>query len=157
MASHDVQRSTRVAARIEAELTALLQRGAVRDPRARDAVVSAVRVSADLSHARIYMRKLTAASEPEQVALVDGMERASGFLRRELARTLGLRRVPELAFFWDDTIDVALRMETILHELREEAPPGEDADDDDDDDENGGAHEAAGAAEAPGRPETAGG
>lgn len=117
MSQKGFRRADRVAERIRSELMDLLLRGSVRDPAAKDVVVSAVRVTDDLSIARIYVRVLDEIGPERQDAVVDALERASGFLRRELGQRLQLRHVPSLEFYWDDVVDSTLRIESILDEI----------------------------------------
>lgn len=121
MADKGFRRADRVAERIRAELMDLLLRGAVRDPAARDVVVSAVRVTDDLSIARVYVRVLEELGPEQQQQVVDALGRASGFVRRELGHRLQLRHVPSLEFFWDEVVDSGLRIESILDEIREDS------------------------------------
>lgn len=102
----------------------LLLRGGVRDPAAKDVVVSAVRMTDDLSIARVYVRVLEEIDSDRQEAVVDALDRASGFLRREIGQRLQLRHVPKLEFYWDDVVDSALRIESILDEIREDPNAG---------------------------------
>lgn len=118
------RRADRVAERIRSELMELLLRGSVRDPAARDVVVSAVRMTDDLSIARVYVRVLEEIGAERQEAVVEALRRASGFLRREIGQRLQLRHVPTLEFFWDDVVDSALRIESILDEIREDPDGG---------------------------------
>lgn len=116
------KRGDRIAERLRAELMNLLLRGAVRDPAVRDALVTTVRVSADLRHARVYVRLLDPmATETRQQALISGLARAAPFVRRELAPKLALKYQPELKFFWDDGLDDATRIEALLEEVRNES------------------------------------
>ncbi len=115
------RRADRVAERIRSELMDVLLRGGVREPAASDVVVSAVRVSDDLSIARVYVRVLEEVDADRQEQVVDALGRAGGFLRREVGQRLQLRHVPSLEFYWDDVVDSALRIETILDELRDES------------------------------------
>ena len=124
MAQKGFRRADRVAERIRSELMGLLLRGSVRDPAARDVVVSVVRMTDDLSIARVYVRVLEEIGPDQQNAVVDALSRASGFLRRELGPRLQLRHVPSLEFYWDDVVDSALRIESILEEIREEPGAG---------------------------------
>lgn len=119
--SRDDKRSTRVGESIRAELMNILLRGQIRDPGAKDVLVSAVRLSDDLRHARVYVRTLDEASEPRRRAVVDAMTRAAGFLRREIGQHLRLRHVPDLRFYWDDVVDTGLRMESLLSEISDES------------------------------------
>jgi ribosome-binding factor A len=121
MSQKGFRRADRVAERIRSELMDLLLRGSVRDPAAKDVVVSAVRVTDDLSIARVYVRVLEEIDADRQESVVEALRRASGFLRRELGHRLQLRHVPSLEFFWDDVVDSALRIESILDEISEES------------------------------------
>ncbi|HJL03452.1 MAG TPA: 30S ribosome-binding factor RbfA [Polyangiaceae bacterium LLY-WYZ-15_(1-7)] len=126
------RRADRVAERLRAELSELLLRGRVRDPGAKDVVVSAVRVTDDLSLARVYVRVLQEADARRKQRVVAALTRASGFLRRELAAKLKLRRAVDLEFFWDEQVDRVERLERIFDELSEErdaqdAPEEEEA------------------------------
>lgn len=102
----------------------LLLRGSVRDPIASQVVISAVRVTDDLSIARVYVRVLDEIGPDRQERVVAALERASGFLRRELGHRLQLRHVPALEFYWDDVVDSALRIESILDEIRDQTEDG---------------------------------
>ncbi|MBN1656664.1 MAG: 30S ribosome-binding factor RbfA [Deltaproteobacteria bacterium] len=115
------RRLTRVGERVRTELMQLLLRGSVRDPGVEGVFISDVRMSKDLRYARIYVR-LTGCqtSDHERLNTIRALTRASGFLRRELAPRLKLRNVPELKFVWDEQVDRALRIDTLLEEIRRE-------------------------------------
>lgn len=118
------KRADRVAERLRAELMDMLLRGDVRDPAVHDAFVTAVRLSDDLRHARIYVRQATGDADPaQQRALIRGLGRAASFIRRELSPRLQLKYLPELKFFWDDGVDRAARVEELLEDIREEGDP----------------------------------
>ena len=124
MAQKGFRRADRVSERIRSELMELLLRGGVRDPAAKDVVVSAVRMTDDLSIARVYVRVLEEIGSDRQEAVVEALGRASGFLRREIGQHLQLRHVPKLEFYWDEVVDSALRIESILDEIREDPDTG---------------------------------
>lgn len=117
------RRADRVAERLRTELMDLLLRGGLRDPNAQNVVVSAVRMTDDLSIARVYVRVLEEVGPDKQEAVVDALRRATGFLRREIGQRMQLRHVPTLEFFWDDVVDSALRIEAILDEIRDDTDP----------------------------------
>lgn len=121
MGASGTSREKRVAERIRADLMTLLLRGSIRDPELQGAIVSGVEVTSDLSLARVWMRAIEGdADVPRQKRLVRAMKRATGFIRRELGRTLQLRRVPELRFEWDSSADRAARVGELLEELATE-------------------------------------
>ena len=55
-----------------------------------------------------------------QAKVVAALNRASGFLRRELAARIELKHQPELRFFWDEGVDRAARIEELLSEIERE-------------------------------------
>ena len=124
MSQKGFKRADRVAERIRSELMELFLRGNLRDPAAKDVVVSAVRMTDDLSIARVYVRVLEEIDVEKQESVVAALERATGFLRRELGQRLQLRHVPSLQFYWDDVVDSALRIESILDEIGAEDTEG---------------------------------
>ena len=115
------RRADRVAERIKVELMDLLLRGELRDPRARDAYVTGVAVSDDLSHARVFVRALgDVEQQAEQQRVVAALNRASGYLRRALASRIELKHQPELKFMWDAGVEQAARIEQLLFEIQRE-------------------------------------
>jgi ribosome-binding factor A len=119
-------RPEKVASRIHEEVSDLLLRGDIHDPDARGVMVSSVRVTPDLSIAHIAVRVLEAApTEATQKRAVAAMRRATGFIRKTIAGGLQLRAMPMLQFHWDSGLDHAVRIETLLDEVRRERPEGE--------------------------------
>jgi ribosome-binding factor A len=113
------RRAERVAERIRVELMDLLVRGIVRDPSAADCFVTAVRVTDDLRTARVWVRMLRAEIGDEaRVQAVAALNRAAGFLRRELAPHLKLKHQPELRFVWDEGDEIVARIDALLAEDR---------------------------------------
>ena len=91
----------RINEEIQRELAALIP--TVKDPRVSGMIsVTAVETTPDLKFAKIYVSALDKGGE-EQV--LRGLKSASGYLRRELGRSLNLRYTPELTFVRDDSIN----------------------------------------------------
>ena len=111
-------RSQRVAGRLQAELMELVLRGGLRDPGLADGYFTRVQLSDDLRHARIYFRltRPSVSAKDREYALA-ALERAGGFLRKELGPKWQLQYMPELKFFWDDGLDRAARVEAVLAEI----------------------------------------
>jgi ribosome-binding factor A len=108
-------RAARVAARVRAELSDLILRGEVRDPAAKNAIVSSVDVTRDLSLVKVGLRSLDLEiPEAQRDRMVIAFKRAAGFLRARIGQALGLRQSPELRFAWDAGVDHAARVEALL-------------------------------------------
>jgi ribosome-binding factor A len=108
------KRIARLNEQLKRELSELIRRE-VRDPRIGPVSVTRVQVSADLSVARVFV--LLAGSEAARVASLNGLDAAAAFLRRTLGRMLRVRRVPELRFQEDRSLEHARRIESILDEV----------------------------------------
>jgi ribosome-binding factor A len=110
-------RPERIGDQIRVEITGMLSRQ-VHDPGIGFLTVTRVEVSADLQHARVYYTAL--GDEKARRESARALERASSFLRRQLAGRLRLRRAPELQFFYDESIEKHDRIERILIEIEQE-------------------------------------
>ena len=109
------RRSERTGKLIQREISALLERE-VNDPRLSKFVsVTEVALSPDLVHAKVYVSTL--ASEINKEDLLAGFNKASGFLRKELAAHLRLKQMPELSFHYDDSIERGARLLKLMAEL----------------------------------------
>ena len=107
----DFSRSNRVADQIQRELANLIQ-FEVKDPRVGMVTITAVDVTKEFENARIYYTVL--GDEATRKATEEGLTRAAGFLRRELAHRLKLRTTPSLQFLYDKSIDQAARMSELI-------------------------------------------
>ena len=110
-------RASRVGDQIRAELAELLVRE-VHDPGIGFLTIVHVKVSPDLLQARVFYTTLGDDKARRESAKALG--RATPFLRRQIGRRLQLKRVPELAFMFDDSIEKNDRIERILQELNTE-------------------------------------
>lgn len=119
----DGVRAPRVAEALRAELMNMLLAGAVHDPGVKDVVVSSVSITPDLRLAKVYVRLLSlAATDTEKKTVLRALERARGFLRRELGQRLKLRYAPDLRFYYDESIDRGAEMEALLREIKQSEP-----------------------------------
>jgi ribosome-binding factor A len=115
-------RTSRVGDQIRAELGDLLARE-VHDPGVGFLTVTRVTMTPDLQQARVYYTTLGDEGARRDTARALG--RATPFLRRQIGQRLRLRRVPELTFFFDESIEGADRIERILQDLSSERAKGE--------------------------------
>jgi len=107
--SHRIERINHL---IRQEISELL-RLHVKDPRLGGLIsVTDVETSPDLKTARIYISHF--GTEAEKIMIMNAIKTASGFFRKELAKSLRLRRVPEISFHWDDSIEHGAHMEELI-------------------------------------------
>ncbi|QBR83226.1 30S ribosome-binding factor RbfA [Legionella israelensis] len=106
------KRTDRVAGLIQRKLAQIIQQE-VKDPRLSGFVtVSAVKVSSDLGHAKVYF---TVLNEDKELA-TSILNSAASFLRTVLARSIKLRTVPQLHFVYDESIEYGKRLSRLIDE-----------------------------------------
>jgi ribosome-binding factor A len=107
------QRAQRVGEQVRRELAQML-RDEVKDPRVGRVTITAVEVSPDLSHAKIFVTHLAGREHADEA--VRALERTVGFLRRELSHRMQLYSVPQLHFAYDDSIESGMRLSQLIDE-----------------------------------------
>ena len=115
------RRLQRLNEQLKRELSELI-RTQVRDPRVGLVTVTAVDITSDLSLARVYVRILGDDAEVEEG--MAGLSAAAPFMRTALGQELSIRRIPELRFQHDQSMEHALRIERILADVLPEDEGG---------------------------------
>ena len=97
----------------------------LKDPRISSLLsIVKLNVSGDLSYATVYVSAIEGREAPE--SSVKGLKSAAGYLRREFGRRLSLRKVPELRFIADDSIERSANISKIINSLPEIKEGGEE-------------------------------
>jgi ribosome-binding factor A len=105
----DYARTDRIAEQIQRELAQLI-RLEIKDPRVRMVTITGVEVTRDYSHAKVFYTTLDGANK----ALQEGLERAAGFLRSQLAHAMKLRVIPQLHFVFDTSVERGTRLSQLI-------------------------------------------
>ena len=115
------RRTERINDLLREEISDLLRRE-VKDPRVGGLVtVTEVDVSPDLRQAKVYVSVL--GTDEEKTSTFRALAAASHFLQRELRKRLTIRRVPELSFVADDSIERGARILELLQRAQEGRAP----------------------------------
>lgn len=115
-------RLQRIADRVREELSELLLQG-IADPRLSGVYVTDVKIDRELAFADIYVSAVEGRERSKEV--LEGLEHASGYIRRELSQLVELRVFPRLRFHWDPTPEKAEAIERIIASLKNEAGRGQ--------------------------------
>ncbi|MEO8226492.1 MAG: 30S ribosome-binding factor RbfA [Gemmatimonadota bacterium] len=91
----------------------------ISDPRIGFTTVTRVEVTADLSHAKVFIA--VQGEEAERLRAMEGLRSAAGFLRTKVSKVLTTRSVPELHFELDRGLEHATRINELLEGLRRES------------------------------------
>ncbi|HEX7050243.1 MAG TPA: 30S ribosome-binding factor RbfA [Longimicrobiales bacterium] len=125
------RRMARLNEQLRREIAEILHRE-VKDPRVEGVVVTGAEAAPDLTTARVYVTLPGGATGGTEA--LDGLRAAAPFIRGELGRRLRVRRVPELRFLADRSLEHAMRIERLLDEALPErrgtgaAEPGDEED-----------------------------
>ena len=110
--SHRIERVNQL---IRQEISDLLRRE-IKDPRLSQFIaVTEVATSPDLRNAKVYISFIS--DEQQKQRALDALAGASNFFRKEMARTLRLRRIPELSFHWDNSIERGARIMNLIDDV----------------------------------------
>ena len=116
--AREFKRTDRIADQIQRDLAMLIQRE-IKDPRLGMVTVSYVKVSKDLGYADTYVTVMPLGNQdeakvtPESLAVLN---KAAGFLRKELARGIKLRVMPQLRFHFDESVDRGRRLHSLIEQ-----------------------------------------
>src|SRR4051812_23247462 len=109
--SESKPRHRRIEAEIQRVVSELVTRG-VKDPRVGSVTITEVKIAADMSSAKVFFTPFASKNPPDQV--LEGLTRASGFLRGEVGRRLSLRHAPRLEFEFDDSFEKAAKLTALI-------------------------------------------
>ena len=109
-------KNTRINMEVQRELSEII-RTEVKDPGLNDVMVTvvSVEVTPDLKYCKAYISVL--GSEEAAQGAMEGLKRAVGFIRKELARRVNLRNTPELKFILDQSIEYGVHMSKLIDDV----------------------------------------
>jgi ribosome-binding factor A len=114
--ARDYARSRRIGDEIQRSLSEIIRRD-LKDPRLQFLTITAVEVSRDLSHANIFVSPLDPDGDPAPI--LEALQSAAGFIRRQLGRSLTTRQTPQLHFSRDESIEEGSRMTNLIDSVVE--------------------------------------
>jgi len=111
----------RLGASFVEEISSIIQEE-IKDPDIKFVTITSCSISSDLSYAKVYFTCLN--DEKRDVILKD-LNRASGFIRKELCDRIEIRKMPEISFVYDESIEYGNKIEQILEEIKKDDINGE--------------------------------
>jgi ribosome-binding factor A len=117
------KRSEKVADLIQKEISEMLLR-TLKDPRIGFVTITRVAVSEDCRLAKVYFSVTGTLTERKRST--EGLNSAKGYVRKELGRRMRLKYTPEIMFQFDPSIEYAIHIGEVIHQLKQEREKGED-------------------------------
>ena len=112
-ANKGFSRKDRVAEQVRRELADLI-RTELKDPRVGMVSITGVEVTPDYAHAKVFFSSMTGSEQLAEVTT--GLEKASGFLRRELGKRIRIHTTPQLHFIFDASLERGADLSKLIQE-----------------------------------------
>lgn len=106
----------RIASMLEREISYILMME-VKNQDIKFVTVTGVKLSSDLSYAKVYV---TVLDDAKKDVTMKALKDASGFIRHELFDRVDIRHIPELEFVYDESIEYGKKIEDIIEDIHEE-------------------------------------
>jgi len=118
----EFSRSSRIGQLVMRELAQMIQHE-VSDPRVGLVTVSHVDVTSDMRYAKVFVTRLNGVGSDQEVEeCLEGLKRAAGYLRRNLAGRVELRNIPELRFHYDKSLEHGFQMDALIAKANKDLP-----------------------------------
>lgn len=112
----------RLASTFVEEISKIL-REEIKDPDISFVTITSCNISSDLSYAKVYC---TCLNDKRKEEILKDLNKASGFIRKELCGRVEIRKMPEITFVYDDSIEYGNKIEHILEEIKKEDSSNEE-------------------------------
>ncbi len=107
-------RAKKVASAFVREISYIIMQE-VKDPEIKFVTITGCEVTNDFSYAKVYFTVLNGNKEQA----IEALNRASNFIEIELSKKVGIRKMPDISFYYDESIDYGNRIEQKIKELNE--------------------------------------
>lgn len=115
----EYKRCDRIGDLMQKEIADMLLRK-VKDPRVAGITITAVKVTQDLQHAKVFYCVMGNPSDEEKEAAAIGLNKAKGFMRQEMGKRLHIRYLPQLSFEYDTSFEYGDKIERLLKGLNKD-------------------------------------
>ena len=86
----------------------------IKDERINFVTVTAAKITNDLSFAKIYV---TVLNDKERDNIIKLLNKASNFIERELSKRIDIRKMPNITFVYDESLEYAANIENIIESI----------------------------------------
>lgn len=115
---HGYKRSARISDLIVREISEMLLRGEIKDPRVSAATITAARVSDDMSHAKVFFTSFSEGPDAEE--MLEGFANAGGYIKRVLGKRFRMKKIPRIEFEYDGLVEKRARIDRLIRSVSDE-------------------------------------
>jgi ribosome-binding factor A len=116
--AHSYKRSARISDLLIREISEMLVRGKIKDPRVSSASITAVRVTDDMGYAKVFFTSFDESSDTEE--MLEGLRNATGYIRSILSKKLRIKKIPNIEFEYDALVEKWARIDKLIRDVSDE-------------------------------------
>lgn len=109
---HSYKRSARISDLLVKEISDMITKGEIKDPRVSSISITGIKVSDDMGYAKIFFKPLFEDVDENEVLI--GLKSATGFIKTQLSKRLKVKKIPKIEFEYDHFIDDSQRLDQII-------------------------------------------
>ncbi len=115
---HSYKRSARISDLLIKEISEMLVRGKIKDPRVSSASITAVRVTDDMSYAKVFFTSFDEGSDTQE--MLEGLRKATGYIKSALSKKLRIKKIPNIEFEYDSLVEKRARIDELIRNVSDE-------------------------------------
>ena len=116
--AHGYKRSARISDLLIKEISEMLVRGKIKDPRVSSASITGVRVTDDMGYAKVFFTSFDERSDTQE--MLEGLRNAAGYIRSTLSKRLRMKKIPNIEFEYDTLVEKRARIDELLRNVSDE-------------------------------------
>ena len=98
------------------EISDMISRGEIKDPRIKEAVITNFYLSDDMGFLRLYFTRLSDKEDIENIT--KGLNSAAGFIRKKVGDSLRLKKLPKIEFQYDEVLEQGYKIDELIREVK---------------------------------------
>ncbi|MXZ13538.1 MAG: 30S ribosome-binding factor RbfA [Candidatus Dadabacteria bacterium] len=116
--AHSYKRSARISDLLIKEISEMLVRGKIKDPRVSSVSITAVRVTDDMGYAKVFFTSFDEHSDTQE--MLEGLKNATGYIRNSLLKKLRIKKIPNIEFEYDALVEKRARIDELIRGVSDE-------------------------------------
>ncbi len=116
--SHSYKRSARISDLLIKEISEMLVRGKIKDPRVSSVSITAVRVTDDMGYAKVFFTSFDEGSDTKE--MLEGLRNATGYIKSALSKKLRIKKIPNIEFEYDGLVEKRARIDELIRSVSDE-------------------------------------
>ena len=116
--AHSYKRSARISDLLIKEISEMLVRGRIKDPRVSSVSITAVRVTDDMGYAKVFFTSFDERSDIQE--MLEGLRNATGYIKSSLSKKLRIKKIPNIEFEYDALVEKRARIDELIRGVSDE-------------------------------------